>query len=108
MTTGLQLALLGGALVGLGLSLIVWRLLPADPDPVDVVHRYSPEGVRARTAAAGPTLQASTTPDRLGIWAIKRFPRPGGARLPPRSWPCCGSRCTASTARRSSTDSPAC
>ena len=32
MTTGLQLALLGGALVGLGLSLIVWRLLPADPE----------------------------------------------------------------------------
>ena len=53
MTTGLQLALLGGALVGLGLSLIVWRLLPADPDPVDVVHRYSPEGVRARAAANG-------------------------------------------------------
>jgi len=82
MTTGLQLALLGGALVGLGLSLIVWRLLPADPDPVDVVHRYSPEGVRARTAAAGPTLQASTTPDRLGIWAIKRFPASWWGKTP--------------------------
>lgn len=74
MTTGLQLALLGGALVGLGLSLIAWRLLPVDPDPVDVVRRYSPEGVRARAAAAGQTLQSTTTPDRLGIWAIKRFP----------------------------------
>jgi|APEBP8051072433_1049376.scaffolds.fasta_scaffold00083_29 Flp pilus assembly protein TadB len=82
MTTGLQLALLGGALVGLGLSLIVWRLLPADPDPVDVVHRYSPEGVRARAAAAGPTIQASTTPDRLGIWAIKRFPASWWGKTP--------------------------
>lgn len=84
MTTGLQLALLGGALVGLGLSLIVWRLLPADPDPVDVVHRYSPEGVRARAVAAGPTIHASTTPDRLGLWAMKRFPSSWWGKTPTR------------------------
>ena len=82
MTTGLQLALLGGSLIGLGLSLIVWRLLPADPDPVDVVHRYSPEGVRARAAAAAPTVSASTTPDRLGIWAIRRFPAAWWGKTP--------------------------
>lgn len=107
MTTGLQLALLGGALVGLGLSLIIWRLLPADPDPVDVVHRYSPEGVRARAAAAGPTIQATTTPDRFGIWAIKRF-SPLVGQGPHQGRRCCGSRSTGSTARRSSTASPAC
>lgn len=73
MTTGLQLALLGGALIGLGLSLLIWRLTPADPDPVDVVARYSPEGVRAR-AAVTSTTTATSTPDRIGIWAIKRFP----------------------------------
>lgn len=82
MTTGLQLSLLGGALVGLGLALLILRLTPADPDPVDVVQRYSPEGVRARAAAAHPTAAATSTNDRLGIWAIKRFPAAWWGKTP--------------------------
>ena len=73
MTTGLQLALLGGALVSLGLVLLLWRLIPAEPDAADVVQRYSPEGVKSR-AAAPSTLVLTGTPERLGIWAIKRLP----------------------------------
>lgn len=73
MTTGLQMALLGGALLGLGLALLVWRIVPAAPDAADVVQRYSPEGAKAR-AAARSVQHADGTPERLGIWAIKRFP----------------------------------
>ena len=73
MTTGLQLALLGGSLLGLGFALLVWRIFPAAPDAADVVARYSPEGARSR-AASQSALQANGTPERLGIWAIKRFP----------------------------------
>ena len=73
MTTGVQLALLGGSLISLGLVLLLYRVLPADPDVVDVVYRYSPEGFR-RTRTTH-TLAASTgTFERLGLWAIRRFP----------------------------------
>ena len=43
MTTGLQLALAGGALVGLGVALLLWRLAPAHPDLADALHRLSPQ-----------------------------------------------------------------
>jgi hypothetical protein len=39
MTTGLQLALAGGALVGLGVALLLWRLAPAHPDLADALQR---------------------------------------------------------------------
>ena len=81
MTTGLQLALLGGALIGAGLSLLLWRLTPAAPDAADVVQRYSPEGVRAR-ATARSALIVTGTPERLGIWAIKRFPSSWWGKTP--------------------------
>ena len=48
MTTGLQLALAGGALVGLGVALLLWRLAPAHPDLADALHRLSPEQARRR------------------------------------------------------------
>lgn len=72
MTTGLQLALLGGALVGLGVACLLWRFSPAQPDLADVVHRYSIAGVKSRAAAA--TITPTGTADKLGIWAIKRLP----------------------------------
>ncbi len=62
--TGLQLALLGGALVGLGVALLVWRLAPAEPDLGDVVRRYSPEGARAR--AALEAVPVRDTSEKLG------------------------------------------
>lgn len=82
MTTGLQLALLGGALLGLGVALLIWRLSPAHPDLADVVRRYSPEGVRALANASKATVVASSTPDRLGIWAMKRFPSSWWGKTP--------------------------
>lgn len=73
MTTGTQLILLSGALIGLAIALIVWYLTPTQPDLADVVERFSPEALKARTAARD-TLTALTTHDRLGLWALKRFP----------------------------------
>ena len=46
--TGLQLAIAGGGLVGLGLALLVWRLTPADPDLGGALARLSPEYARRR------------------------------------------------------------
>lgn len=79
MTTGLQLALLGGALLGLGLALLVLRLLPADPDPVDVVRRYA---LDARPAAPAAAPAAADLQDRLGLWAMRRLPPAWWGRTP--------------------------
>ena len=75
MTTGLQLAILGGLFVGLGLALLIWRLIPAQPDLADVVRRYSQDSPRVATAstATGAAISKSTA-DRLGVWGIKRLP----------------------------------
>ncbi|GAA1851984.1 hypothetical protein [Myceligenerans crystallogenes] len=73
MTTGLQIALVAGALIGLGLSLLVWRLVPAAPDVVDVVRRYSPEAVRER-AAVRADPDAFGAVEQMGLWAMKRLP----------------------------------
>jgi hypothetical protein len=73
VTTGTQIILLSGALVGLAIALVVWYLAPAQPDLADVVDRFSPEAVKARTTARD-TFTALTTQDKLGLWALKRFP----------------------------------
>src|SRR5690242_8895245 len=39
MTTGLQLVVLAGGMVGLGVTLIALRLVPADPDLADALDR---------------------------------------------------------------------
>lgn len=44
--TGLQLILVAGALVGSGLALLVFRLVPAQPDLGETLARLSPEGAR--------------------------------------------------------------
>lgn len=75
MITGLQLAILAGALLGLGLSLLVWRLLPAQPDLADVVQRYSPEHARQVVSTSSSEAVMIERPrDRLGLWAMHRFP----------------------------------
>ena len=71
MTTGLQLALAGGALVGLGVALLLWRLAPAHPDLADALQRLSPEQAR-RSGDLGPVVADSR--QRLGVWALKRLP----------------------------------
>ena len=57
MITGLQLALAAGALIGLGVALLVWRLAPAEPDLADALNRLSPDHTRRahrRRASAAP------------------------------------------------------
>ena len=78
--TGLQLALASGALIGLAFALLVWRLVPSDPDLADALERLSPGHVVPRRdlgvvdpeqSEAGPLV------DRIGVWALKNLP--GGA-----------------------------
>ena len=65
MSTGLQLALFFGAMLGAGVALIVSRLLPAQPDLADALQRLDPDRSSAdveTTAAASQGLQ-----ERLGM-----------------------------------------
>ena len=43
MTTTLQIAMIAGALVGLGLSMLVWRFRPAQVDLATALDRLSPD-----------------------------------------------------------------
>lgn len=81
MTTGLQLALAGGALIGLGVALIVARLVPAEPDLADALDRLTPG--RGRAGAPVPD-SAATGKDRLGLWAIRALPPAVWVRTPTR------------------------
>ena len=80
MTTGLQLALLAGALVGLGLVLLTARLMPAEPDLAEALRRLTP----ART----PRIMTSGSPaagkERIGVWAIRALPPGLWVRTPTR------------------------
>jgi Flp pilus assembly protein TadB len=78
MTTGLQLALLAGGLVGLGITLLVVRLLPAEPDLADALERVAPKRVRAAAPAA------ASGKERLGLWAIRVLPPVVWVRTPTR------------------------
>jgi len=78
MTTGLQLALLAGGLVGLGITLLVVRLLPAEPDLADALERLASNRVRA----AAPN--AASGKERLGLWAIRVLPPVVWVRTPTR------------------------
>jgi Flp pilus assembly protein TadB len=81
MTTGLQFALLAGALIGLGLVLLVARLTPTEPDLAEALQRLTP--TRGRPSASGPT-PASSGKERLGVWAIKALPPALWVRTPTR------------------------
>jgi Flp pilus assembly protein TadB len=80
MATGLQLALVAGALVGLGVALLVWRLAPADPDLGDALQRLSPEHAKRRSVEA--THTASDTRERLGVWGMKTLPAGAWGTIP--------------------------
>lgn len=81
MTTGLQFALLAGALIGLGLALLVAQLTPVEPDLAEALQRLTP--TRGRPAASGST-PASSGKERLGVWAIKALPPALWVRTPTR------------------------
>ncbi|MDF1605878.1 type II secretion system F family protein [Nocardioides sp. YIM 152315] len=80
MITGLQLAILAGGLVGLGLCLVVARLLPAEPDLADALERVSTN--RARSTASSTTARAGK--ERLGLWGLRALPPGLWARTPAR------------------------
>jgi len=71
MTTGLQLALLGGLMVTAGLVLLVSRLAPARPDLADALDRLSPEATRP----SGVEMEGSSSAERLGRWGMRLFPK---------------------------------
>ncbi|MBO1756464.1 type II secretion system F family protein [Allobranchiibius sp. CTAmp26] len=80
MTTGLQLAIAGGGLVGLGVAGLIWRLVPAHPDLGDALDRLSPTPVRRGPADA--VAAPADTREWLGQWAMKTLPAGAWARVP--------------------------
>jgi signal transduction histidine kinase len=80
MTTGVQLMLLAGGLLGLGITLLVARLLPAEPDLADALDRLAPHHRRA--GAAPPT--AGSGKERIGLWALRVLPSAVWVRTPTR------------------------
>ena len=70
--TGLQLALAFGALIGLGVAVMLYALVPAQPDLRDVLTRLSPPA-RPRPGAPVPSVNPDTE-ERLGIWAERTLP----------------------------------
>lgn len=70
MTTGLQLALLAGGLVGLGLTLLVARFLPVEPDLADALDRLNPNRSQTMTPHPG----ATSGKERLGLWGLRVLP----------------------------------
>lgn len=81
MTTGLQLAMVGGALMGLGLVLLVVRLIPAEPDLAEALGRLTP--ARRRASELSP-VTAARGKERIGVWAIKALPPAVWVRTPTR------------------------
>jgi Flp pilus assembly protein TadB len=81
MTSALQLSLLAGALIGLGLALLIWRFAPAQPDLADTLDRLSPE-----RSLALPTSAASAVSrrDRIGLWVMRRLPLAAWGAVPHR------------------------
>lgn len=72
--TGLQLALLIGAMLGAGVALALYLLIPARPDPGAVLTRLSPP---ARTHRFTPDPATASVPgleERVGIWAQRTLP----------------------------------
>jgi hypothetical protein len=81
--TGLQLMILAGGLLGLGVALLAIRLTPTDPDLGEALDRLSPTWARPIVspglAAAGATRQ-----ERIGLWAMRVLPPGLWVRTPRR------------------------
>jgi len=80
MTTELQLMLLAGGLVGLGTTLLVVWLLPAEPDLADALERVATH----HTRAAAQIQLATSGKERLGLWALRVLPPALWVRTPSR------------------------
>jgi Flp pilus assembly protein TadB len=81
MTTGLQLVILGGGLIGLGAVLLIARLLPADPDLAEALARLTPSRARATATTSSGTAQGK---ERIGVWAIRALPPAVWVKTPTR------------------------
>lgn len=69
--TDLTLSLAAGALVGLGIAMLIWRLVPAQPDLGAALGNLAPENALARSV---DTPTARDTQDRLGLWIMRTLP----------------------------------
>lgn len=76
---GLQIMMASGALIGLGIVLLIARLLPAHPDAADALDRLAAKPATTRTATS-----PSTRTERLGTWAIRALPPSVWVRTPRR------------------------
>jgi hypothetical protein len=76
---GLQVAILAGGLIGLGVALLVIRFLPAEPDLADALGRLTPTRRYATPSAAAA---GGNRKERLGLWAIRVLPPAIWARTP--------------------------
>ncbi|USQ77784.1 type II secretion system F family protein [Ornithinimicrobium cryptoxanthini] len=76
MTT-LQILIAAGSLVGLGVALILFQLVPTQPDLGQALSRLSPAGARqtqARQLPAGTANGSEDVRDVLGSWAERVLP----------------------------------
>lgn len=73
MIGALQLAMLAGGLVGLGLALLVWRLRPVQVDLTAALERLSPDRSLSNRAPLG-TTEGLDARDKLGGWAMRELP----------------------------------
>lgn len=76
--SGLQLAMAAGALIGLGVAGLLWRLTPAHPDLASALERLAPERSLARP---DPAPAPSSAEDRVGLW-VMRTPVASLVRVP--------------------------
>jgi hypothetical protein len=72
IVTGLQLALLGGVVLGAGIAVLVLQLLPSRPDLGDVLDRLSPDGTSRALWEVG--AGDGSTAERLGRWGVRVLP----------------------------------
>lgn len=78
--TGMQLSAGGGALIMLGVVLLVWRLSPAEPALGDALERLSPRRQRGSVEAG----DGAGARERAGAWAMKRLPAGIWGKVPTR------------------------
>ena len=69
--TAFQLAVAAGALIGAGVALVIWRLVPAQPDLRDALERLSPQ--HAQQSGPAPATVGDAT-QRLGQWGLRVLP----------------------------------
>lgn len=75
----LLLSLFAGALVGLGLALLLVRSLPAQPDALATLERINPEQRNEQLVIASKDADVR---DVLGSWALRKTALPGLGPVP--------------------------